>query len=120
MKLRYGPIDPYLVEATLEGCHTPDYLAKHAAHVARHGVKNPILVWARDGRLTVQSGNTRVFSCRTLGIPVPALVADWDDRFPDLKEITRERDVHKLFPSGLMYLTVSDSTVTLAPFKIPL
>ncbi len=118
--LRYGEIDPNTVEATREGCHTTEHLAQIAGHITRHGVKNPILVWARDGRQIVQSGNTRVFACRELGRLVPALIADWDNQYPHFKEIRGARQVRQLFPSGLRYLGLSGDTVTLAPFKIPL
>jgi hypothetical protein len=120
LKLRYGRLDPHALEVTVEGCHTPEYIARHARHIAEHGVKNPVLVAAREGRLTVSSGNTRVLACRELGVEVPALVADHDARFPHFKEIKGERQVRALFPSGLRYLGLTRDHVTLAPFKIPL
>lgn len=120
MKLRYGSIDPHTVEAVYEGVHTPDYIARYTAHIAQHGVRNPILVWARNGRQVVHSGNTRVFACRQLGIQCPALIADWDDKYPDFQEIKGEKAVRRLFPGGLIYLGISDDVVTLAPFPIPL
>ena len=116
--LRYGLIDPHSVEAKYNGVHTQEYISRHAKHISIHGVRNPILVISKDESRIVTSGDTRVFACRELGIKVPALIADWDGSYPDLKEIKGEKQVKSLFPNGLLYLNISEEIITLSPVPI--
>lgn len=56
----------------------------------RDGIRNPVFLWARWGKLWVRLGGSRVMHGRRHGLELDALVADYDDRFPDWLELSAD------------------------------
>lgn len=57
------------------------------ASVKRNGFVNPIIVWATKGDIRVHYGISRVHVARELGLHLPAVIVDYDERYPDFERL---------------------------------
>jgi hypothetical protein len=53
------------------------------ASVLKDGIKNPICITAKGGELNIRYGGSRLMMAQRHSIRLPAIVADYDDHFPD-------------------------------------
>lgn len=82
--IRYGDIDTKDIQRveTYEK-PKPRVHIPLMASVRQNGFKNPIIVWATKGDIRIHYGTSRVHVARELGILIPAVICDYDNRFPD-------------------------------------
>lgn len=65
--------------------------------VQRGGFANPIIAWATHGQVRPIYGLTRSWVAYDLGIPVPAVIVDYDGRYPDYERLHTVDDVANKF-----------------------
>lgn len=84
MYIRYGLVDTKEIK-NLSNYEKP----KPRVHVPllasarRHGFVNPIIVWATKRDIRVHYGISRVHVARELGCTIPAIIVDYDERYPN-------------------------------------
>jgi len=58
--------------------------------IRRDGFRNPIIVYRSGGEYLLSFGGGRLQAAKQLGIPVPALVVDYDGDMGDYEEVTED------------------------------
>lgn len=61
--------------------------------VEEKGFLNPIIVWATKGDIRPIYGGTRAVLARELDIMVPAVICDYDNRFPEYERLTTADEI---------------------------
>lgn len=112
--LRYGPIAPSdLALAKHQDMRLkPRVFEPLRASVQRGGFANPIIVWATHGEIRPIYGITRAWVASDLNIPVPAVIVDYDGRFPAYERLHTVDDVANKYTAPDVirpYLKLSDS-----------
>lgn len=65
--------------------------------ILKEGIRNPVILTAQNGRLINRYGGSRVMIAQKLNIEVPAIVADFDDRFPEGQLLTSKNQMMEKF-----------------------
>lgn len=60
-----------------------NWFEKLEESIVNHGLRNPICLTAKDGILDIRYGGSRLMISQKHNLKVHAIVADFDDRFPD-------------------------------------
>lgn len=99
MKIRYGLVDP--AESKCLDRYG-DMSAKQVwrsllPSVEKHGIVNPVILWATKGDLRVMYGISRMQVGKHLGLLVPAVICDYDSRFPDFPEMRTVDEIAALW-----------------------
>lgn len=56
--------------------------------IKQHGIVNPVILWATQGKIRIHYGISRVQAALHMALPrIPAVVCDMDDRFPEATEL---------------------------------
>jgi hypothetical protein len=95
-KIRYAVIDPHLITNKLapnrEQMHREEkeraFFSKLEASILEQGFRNPINVWAHADLIEPRYGGSRLYFAQKHNIPIPCIISDHADRFPDAPEIT--------------------------------
>ena len=105
-RIRYVPdldsrfIDNVIEPSERERLDRAEWFARLEESIRRDGIRNPVILTARrtaeELSLTPRYGGSRVWAAQRLALPVPAVIADFDDCFPEAPEIA-PRDIRGLF-----------------------
>lgn len=85
--IRYGKIDPYDVPLQRYQEPKPRVVNPLTESVRQKGFVNPVIVWATKGELRPIYGTSRVWVGAALNMLVPAVVVDYDKRYPDWERL---------------------------------
>lgn len=55
--------------------------------ILEEGFRNPVVLTAKDGKLEPRYGGTRVKIAQEHGMKIPAIIADFDDQFPEAETL---------------------------------
>jgi len=95
-KIRYVKLHSHLIDNVIkppphELEEKAEWFAQLEWHILRNGFRNPVVLTAKDGIITPRYGGSRIMIAQKYNFTVPAIVADFEERFPDWKEITLEQ-----------------------------
>lgn len=100
MIVRYGPInwrDLPSIDRYHSVRHKPRVWDPLLKSVGTHGFINPVVCNANKGGIVVTYGQSRAAVARELDIPLPAVIADYDDRFPMYRQLNSVDEIAELW-----------------------
>lgn len=100
MKVRYGHIDAGHIHALYEHGRRENYpriWAPLSKSVQEKGIVNPVLCNQSKGTLKCTYGVSRAQAAHVYGLPLPALIADYEDAWPDLEWLRTLEEIYSKF-----------------------
>lgn len=65
--------------------------------IINEGIRNPVVLNAKDNEITTRYGGSRIYIAQDLNIKVPAIIADFDNMFPNALILEALTDMYDLF-----------------------
>lgn len=92
-KIRYIPdLDSSIITNSIEPSpermvEIQDWYNHIEKSILAEGLRNPVILTARNGILESRYGGTRIKIAQTHNIKIPAIIADFDEIFPDAETL---------------------------------
>ena len=92
-KVKYNPavnssIINNIIQATDERyASLGDWLGRLERSILREGFRNPVVLTSKDDGITPRYGGSRILVAQKHNLTIPAIIADFNDTFPDSIEI---------------------------------
>ncbi len=83
-----------------------EFFIKLEKSILKEGFRNPVLLSARKNDIQTLYGGSRVMIAQQHKLDVPALIADYDNLFPELDMIASVDEIYDLFkdkPSQIIF-----------------
>lgn len=90
MPIRYGTVDwrdMQNLDRYQSVRYKPRIWEPLKASVTLHGFINPCIAWATKGDIRIIYGLSRAAMARELDLPLPAVICDYDRRFPQYERL---------------------------------
>ncbi len=103
--IRYTMVDSTLIETNIEPNRVRveklnmvnGFFIKLEKSMLEEGIRNPVILTAQQGKLINRYGGSRVMIAQKHNLIVPAIVADFENRFPDGEILIGEKQIREKF-----------------------
>lgn len=101
-KIKYAIIEANIIENTIQPAQEridkmKNWFEKLEESILKEGIKNPVVINAKKDGIKSCYGGSRIMIAQKHGLKIPAIIADFDNIFPDAEVLTQPTHIIKKF-----------------------